>query len=208
MRIVLATHNTGKLSEFKRLFTTFQSTIEITGLEAFPDLATIPETGKTFFENALLKAKSVAEYTQSLSIADDSGLEVDAINGQPGVYSARFSGDNATDVANNQKLLDCLHEVPFWQRKARFKCVLVACAPHGEARSVEGVWEGIIVTSPRGNHGFGYDPLFLDPELGLTAAEMDQTTKNARSHRGQALQKLIAIWPEVISLQEIENTSP
>lgn len=199
MRIVLATKNKGKVSEFQSLFNHSCFQHEIINLDAYPELDKIPENGRTFKENAFIKAKTVADYTQLLSIADDSGLEVDVLNGEPGIYSARYSGEQSTDQDNNQKLLNKLHDIPIPKRTARFRCALVAFAPNGQYLDVEGIWEGLVAESPHGEKGFGYDPIFWDQDYEMTAADMDQQTKNKLSHRGKALRKLIKLWPEFLN---------
>lgn len=198
MKIILATKNKGKVAELRNLFSQNRFGYQVIDLASYPELDAIPETGRTFKENALIKARTVAEYTGYISIADDSGLEVDALDGEPGIYSARYSGKGATDTDNNQKLLDKLQGVTEPQRTARFRCALVAFDPGGRYLDVEGVWEGLIVRSPQGKSGFGYDPIFWDQGYKMTAAEMDQQTKNKLSHRGKALQKLIEHWSEFL----------
>ncbi|MBU1041077.1 MAG: XTP/dITP diphosphatase [Proteobacteria bacterium] len=191
--VVLATRNKGKIAELEALLAGYG--LHVLGLGAFPDLGEIEETGTTFAENARLKARTVAQATGLVALADDSGLAVDALSGAPGVYSARYSGENATDATNNTKLLDALKDVPEPQRGCRFVSVVAAIAPNGAEIMAEGRWEGRVLTSPRGQGGFGYDPLFLDPELGRAAAELTPAEKNARSHRGQALRALLQDWP-------------
>ena len=174
--IVLATRNQGKVRELAEPLRAFG--LRVVGLDAFPDLPEVEETGTTFEENALLKAREVSKRTGLVAIADDSGLEVDALNGAPGVYSARYSEDmpdlpGATkDERNTMKLLAALSSVRLWNRSARFRSVVAVCTPEGETLIAPGTWEGSVACSPRGKNGFGYDPVFLDPELGLTAAEM------------------------------------
>lgn len=192
--IVLATRNKGKIAELSAMLESFG--LEVKGLADFPDIGEIMEDGETFHENSLKKAREVAGQTGLVAVADDSGLEVDALGGAPGVYSARYAGEDADDEANNQKLLEALGGIPDGKRSARFKCVMTACAPNGETLTAEGAWEGRITKAPKGDQGFGYDPVFFDPEAGKTAAQMDRESKNARSHRGEALRKLIAGWPE------------
>jgi len=190
MRIVLASGNKGKISELDNELKKRFRDIEISGLDSFPDIGHIPETGETFLENALEKARTVAYKTGFVSLADDSGLEVDYLSGRPGVFSARFSGEGASDEENNQKLLDLMQDVPFDKRTARFRCVLVAYSPDDEYIVCNGTWEGKIATEPKGDKGFGYDPLFVDKDTGLTAAEMEQRDKNKVSHRGRAIAQL------------------
>jgi XTP/dITP diphosphohydrolase len=198
MRIVLATRNRGKIAEIGELLSRLDPELEVLGLDDFPELEPVPETGSTFRENALLKAEAVAERTGLVSLADDSGLEVDGLDGEPGVRSARYSGEHATDEDNNRKLLDRLQGAPDDSRRARFRCVMAACGPNGESLLAEGTWEGRIVRESRGTNGFGYDPLFEDADTGLTAAEMDREQKNRRSHRAKALQNLLQQWPRFL----------
>jgi XTP/dITP diphosphohydrolase len=193
--IVLATRNRGKIAELAYLLRAYDSMITVRGLDEFPEIGEIEETGSTFVENARIKADAVCSATGLVAIADDSGLEVDALGGAPGVYSARYAGIDANDERNNAKLLDALLGVGHERRTARFKCVMVAKAPTGAELVAEGVWEGRVLPSPRGNLGFGYDPLFLDEQLGLSAAEMPPEVKNRRSHRGKAMALLLEHWP-------------
>ncbi|WP_022852429.1 XTP/dITP diphosphatase [Thermodesulfatator atlanticus] len=186
--LVLATRNSGKIKEIKALLADLP--VEVKSVGDFPQAPEVEETGKTFFENAFKKAKEVAEATGELCLADDSGIEVDALGGAPGVYSARFAGEDATDEANIAKLLKELEGIPPEKRSARFKCVMVVYHPSGKWFKAEGVWEGQITEEPKGNLGFGYDPVFLVPELGKTAAELTLEEKNKLSHRGKALAEL------------------
>jgi len=192
--IVLATRNAGKIKELNALLASFGLTV--LGLGDFPEIGEIEETGTTFAENALLKARTVALSAQLVALADDSGLMVDALNGAPGVYSARYSDPGATDARNNAKLLDVLKNVPEHERGCRFVSVVAAVAPNGESICAEGRWEGRVLTSPQGEGGFGYDPLFFDAELGKSAAQLSPADKNACSHRGRALRALLEIWPD------------
>lgn len=191
-QVVLATRNEGKIRELNAMLADLGVTV--VGLGAFPEIGDIPETGVTFLENARIKARAVCQATGRVSLADDSGLCVDALSGAPGVYSARFSGEGATDAANNAKLLAAMAHVPEKDRSCRFVCVVVAAAPDGRELTAEGVWEGRVATALRGEGGFGYDPLFIDTESGLAAAELSPEAKNARSHRGKALAGLVARW--------------
>ncbi|MDR3640219.1 MAG: XTP/dITP diphosphatase [Humidesulfovibrio sp.] len=193
-RIVLATRNTGKIKELNDLLTGFGLTV--LGLDDFPEIGEIEETGTTFAENAALKARTVAQATKLVALADDSGLVVEALGGAPGVYSARYSDPGATDARNNQKLLDVMQDVPEAKRNCRFVSLVAAIAPNGAEIFAEGRWEGRVLDAPRGSAGFGYDPLFLDPELGRSAAELSREEKNARSHRGHALRALLEAWPD------------
>jgi XTP/dITP diphosphohydrolase len=192
--LVLATRNPGKIKELEALLSGLG--FAVLGLGAFPDIGEVEETGATFAENALLKARAVAQATGLVSLADDSGLQVEALSGAPGVYSARYSGQDATDDKNNLKLLDALKDVPEDQRDCRFVSVVAACAPNGAELLAEGRWEGRVLAAQRGAGGFGYDPLFLDLELGKSAAELAPAEKNARSHRGRALRALLTDWPD------------
>ncbi|MBL8201127.1 MAG: RdgB/HAM1 family non-canonical purine NTP pyrophosphatase [Chromatiales bacterium] len=186
--VVLASGNAGKVREIQALLGTDWRVRPQSEFGVEP----VEETGDTFLANALLKARHAARFTGLPALADDSGLEVDVLAGEPGVHSARYAGPGADDGANNLRLLAALRGVPEAKRTARFRCVLVwVDGPDDEAPLVaEGVWEGRILTAPRGNGGFGYDPLFLDPETGLAAAELGLETKNTRSHRGQALARM------------------
>ena len=190
MRVVLATGNAGKLREFAELLGPF-------GLQFEPQSAfgieSPEETGSTFLANALIKARHAARCTGLPAMADDSGLEVDALSGAPGVWSARYAGVGASDAANVAKLLAALEGVPDAGRGARFRCVIVLLqsADDPAPRVGEGSWEGRILRAPRGAGGFGYDPVFADAAGGLSAAELPAAQKHARSHRGQALQALL-----------------
>jgi len=192
--IVLATRNKGKIAELSAMLQGFGLTVR--GLSDFPEIGEIEETGTSFSENSRIKARAVAEQTGLVAVADDSGLEVDFLDGAPGVYSARYAGEDGNDEANNEKLLAALSGVPEDKRGARFMCVMTAYAPNGQTLVARGAWEGRVAFAPAGQNGFGYDPLFLDPEKGVTAAELPAEVKNARSHRGKALRNLLAEWPE------------
>ncbi|MBI5518442.1 MAG: RdgB/HAM1 family non-canonical purine NTP pyrophosphatase [Desulfovibrio sp.] len=192
--LVLATRNAGKIKELESLLSGYG--LHVLGLGDFPEIGEIEETGATFAENSLLKARTVAKATGLVALADDSGLMVDALGGAPGVYSARYSDPGATDERNNQKLLDVMQDIPEEKRACRFVSVVAAVAPNGVELLAEGRWEGRVLFAPRGSGGFGYDPLFLDLELGQSAAELSHADKNARSHRGSALRALLADWPD------------
>ena len=195
IQVVLATRNQGKIKELQALLA--GHAVEVLGLDRFPGIGEIEETGDTFEENARIKAQAVSRITGRIALADDSGIEVDALAGAPGVRSARYSGENATDRTNNDKLLQALEGLPPERRTCRFVSVVVAHAPHSEGGRelvARGVWEGVVGLAPKGEGGFGYDPLFIDAELGRTAAELTREEKNARSHRGKALRKLLAAW--------------
>ena len=189
-QIVLASGNAGKLKELRQALQPLSLDLV---LQSDFNLISAEETGLTFVENAILKARHVAQATGLPALADDSGLEVDALQGQPGIYSARFAGPNASDSDNNAKLLADLATVPAQQRSARFHCVLVLMRHSNDPTPIiaHARWEGQILTAPRGDNGFGYDPLFLIPELDQTSAELAPTQKNKLSHRGQAITELI-----------------
>lgn len=192
--ILIATKNEGKTREFRKFFERFGYQVE--NLNNYPDLPDVAETGMTFEENARLKAETIAELTGKMVLADDSGLKVDALGGLPGVWSARFSGPEATDERNNSKLLHELAMVfEIKDRSAQFHCTLVMAAPNRESLVVEADWDGYIGMERRGENGFGYDPLFLVGETGKTAAELSLEEKNQISHRAQALEKLVEAFP-------------
>jgi len=192
--IVLATRNKGKIREFNILLQPFGLTVR--SLDEFPEIGEIPETGDTFLENALIKAREVAKATGLVAVADDSGIEVDALNGAPGVYSARFAGPECDDHANNEKLLAELKDVPDEKRTARYRCVMAAVAPNGAETTTDGSYEGHIAHGYKGSGGFGYDVIFIDPESGLHAAELTPEQKHSRSHRGEAITELLEVWPD------------
>jgi len=187
--LVIATGNVGKLREFRELLAGLPFAITAQGDLGIPSPE---ETGSTFLDNALLKARHAAAASGAAAIADDSGLEVDALGGAPGIYSARYAGVGAMDADNNAKLLAVLRVAGAAPWRARYRCALAFVAgPEDPAPMVaDGVWEGCIVESPRGTGGFGYDPYFFLPDLQLTAAELDPADKNRRSHRGTAMRVL------------------
>ncbi|HEY2465536.1 MAG TPA: RdgB/HAM1 family non-canonical purine NTP pyrophosphatase [Steroidobacteraceae bacterium] len=188
-RLVIATGNAGKLREFSSLLAGLP--FALTGLAEL-NLASPEETGDSFLANALLKARHAAGSSGSAAIADDSGLEVDALNGAPGIYSARYAGAAADDAANNARLMRALSGLPYEKRRARYRCALVFVKNAVDAAPLvaEADWEGFILEAPRGAGGFGYDPYFWLPELDKTAAELPPAEKNRLSHRGKALRAL------------------
>jgi XTP/dITP diphosphohydrolase len=199
--LVLATRNQHKVREIRFFLEALGEKIEITDLESYPALGELPEEGATFLENARSKAWQVARFTKSCALADDSGLEVDALGGAPGVYSARFANPTGAcdDVANNRKLLQELEGIAPAKRTARYRCVLVLAQPSPEREwSFDGVCEGRITLSPQGAGGFGYDPLFFLPSLGKTMAEISLKEKNQISHRAQALMQLRDALPAIL----------
>lgn len=188
--LVVATGNAGKLKEIGQVLAPLQ--ICVHGQKAF-DIPEIEETGLTFVENAILKARNTCAHTGRPALADDSGLEVDALGGAPGIYSARYAGIGAGDAANVEKLLAALQGVPETERTARFQCVMVYLRHADDPTPLicQGTWEGRIALQPQGENGFGYDPVFWVPEHNCTAAQLAPQVKNSLSHRGQALQKLL-----------------
>lgn len=188
-RLVLASHNAGKLKEMQAMLADLPLQIVSAAAAGVGD---VPETGLTFVENALIKARAACQASGMPALADDSGLIVDALGGAPGLYSARYAGSPTDDAANNAKLLADLRDVPASERTARFFAVIVLLrhATDPQPLICEGRWEGLILDAPRGNNGFGYNPVFLDPRHGLTAAEMEPALKNTLSHRALALQQL------------------
>ncbi|MGT2906772.1 nucleoside-triphosphate diphosphatase [Streptococcus dentiloxodontae] len=192
--LLIATRNEGKTREFRKLFEKIG--IKVLNLNDFPDLPEVEETGTTFEENARLKAETISALTGKMVLADDSGLKVDVLGGLPGVWSARFAGPDATDNDNNRKLL---HELAMVfdqeKRSAQFHTTLAVAAPGRDSLVVEADWEGYIATEPKGDNGFGYDPLFLVGETGKTSAQLLPEEKNSISHRGQAVKKLMEVFP-------------
>lgn len=186
-QVVIATKNRGKVKDFEAIFAPLNYEV-VTMLDVAPDME-IDETGTTFEENAVLKAETLSKALGKLVIADDSGLEVDALDGEPGVYSARYAGDH-DDEANIQKVLEKLQGVPEEKRTARFVCAIAISGPDVETKTVFGTCEGMILNEKRGTNGFGYDPIFYVPELERTMAELTAEEKGAISHRGNAIRKL------------------
>jgi XTP/dITP diphosphohydrolase len=198
-RLLLATRNAGKLAELRRLLEAAVPGVEVIGLRDVDDYPEAPETGATFEENALLKAREAARYTGLPAVADDSGLTVDALNGMPGVLSARWSGRHGDDDANTALLLGQLADVPDERRGAAFVCAAALVTPDGTERVLERLWRGRLVHEKRGTNGFGYDPVFVPEGLDVTSAELEPAEKDARSHRGQAFAALVPVLAEVLS---------
>lgn len=196
MELVLATHNLHKIREIREMLKEIKG-IDVISLRNFPDYQLPEETGKTFAENALLKAEHAAKHLNKTVLADDSGLVVPSISGQPGVYSARFSGKDATDVENRQKLLEEMQSLDGLDRSAYFECCLILISPERLTKSVSAKCEGTIGLVEKGSHGFGYDPVFIKHDYDKTFAELDEQTKNRISHRRKAFDKLI---PSIESL--------
>lgn len=187
MELLIATGNQHKIHEISLLLADIPVTIKT--LVDFPLLCLPPETGDSFHANAAIKAEAASKETGLLTLADDSGLEVDALHGAPGVYSARFAGNGHDDAANNDKLLKLLKGVPEAERSARFRCSIALAEPGKQTVFFDGICEGFIALSLQGNGGFGYDPLLYLPKLGKTVAQLTETEKNSLSHRAKALQK-------------------
>jgi XTP/dITP diphosphohydrolase len=194
MELIVATRNPGKLTEIRALLAPLS--IAVRGLADFPGLPEIVEDGLTFAANAEKKAATIARLTGRLTLADDSGLEVAALGGAPGIHSARYAGADADDVGNNCKLLAALAAIPPAQRRAAFVCVMALCAPDGSCRTFSGRLAGEIIREPRGTEGFGYDPLFVVAGSNRTLAEIPLEEKNRISHRAQALAQVIAVLRE------------
>lgn len=196
--IVLATRNQHKVEELQRIIAKVGLDVELVGTDAFADLPEVAETGSSFAANALLKARDVAQRTGHIAIADDSGLCVDALNGMPGIFSARWAGRHGDDRANLELLLAQMADVPDSRRGAAFHCAAAVVTPGGDERVVEGVLEGNIIKEPRGSNGFGYDPIFTPRGYVLTTAELTPDEKDAISHRGQAFRALAPVLSELV----------
>jgi XTP/dITP diphosphohydrolase len=195
-RVIIATKNRGKAKEFQHMFAPYG--YEVQTLLDLPHIEDVEETGETFEENAILKAETVAQELGELVIADDSGLAIDALEGRPGVYSARYAGEEKSDEANMEKVLHELEAVEGTDRTARFHCVLAIAGPNRETRTVTGTCEGMILQEKRGTNGFGYDPIFFVPTLQKSMAELSPDEKSQISHRGNALKKLKNIISDFI----------
>ena len=197
-KLVLATRNQGKITEFRRILDALApGAIELIGVDQFPDLVDVDETGSSFEENSLLKARYTCQATGLPAIADDSGLCVDALNGDPGIFSARWAGEHGNDQANLEKVLAQLKDVPDEKRTAHFMCVASLVLPDGREQVAEGRFEGHILHASVGENGFGYDPIFQPLGLGISSAQMSAEEKDLVSHRGKSLR---SIAPHVIQL--------
>jgi len=194
--IVLASGNAGKIREINQILANLDCRVVPQTELGVPDAE---ETGQSFVENAILKARNAAQHTGLPAIADDSGLEVDALDGAPGVHSARYAGPAATDADNVDRLLNALRGIPDEKRSARFRCVMVYLRKPDDAMPViaQGTWEGYIGHAPRGENGFGYDPVFIVPDRNCTSAELPPAEKNQLSHRGQALRALAELLQQL-----------
>jgi XTP/dITP diphosphohydrolase len=197
-KLMLATRNAGKLAELQRLLETAVPGVEVIGLRDVEEYPEAPETGATFAENALLKAREAVRYTGLPAVADDSGLTVDALNGMPGVLSARWSGRHGDDDANTALLLGQLADVPDERRGAAFICAAALVTPDGTEEVLERQWRGSVIRDKRGANGFGYDPVFVPQGMAVTSAELAPEEKDARSHRGQAFAALVPVLAETL----------
>ena len=189
-KFVVATKNKGKLKEIAEILN--EMNLEVISMEQAGVNEDIEENGSSFEDNALIKAKEVHKQTGELVMADDSGLEVEFLNGAPGIYSSRFAGEGASDTDRNNKLLEMLRDVPFEKRKARFVCAIAVILPDSTHFTVRGTFEGYIGLEPVGANGFGYDPLFFLPEYDKTAAQLESSKKHEISHRGKALKLMLS----------------
>jgi len=196
-KLLLATRNAGKLAELQRLLETAVPGVEVVGLRDVEEYPEAPETGATFEENALLKAREAVRYTGLPAVADDSGLAVDALNGMPGVLSARWSGRHGDDEANTALLLGQIADVPDERRGGAFVCAAALVTPDGTEHVLERQWRGSVIREKRGSNGFGYDPVFVPEGLDVTSAELAPEEKDARSHRGQAFAALVPVLADV-----------
>jgi XTP/dITP diphosphohydrolase len=198
IKLLIATHNPGKTREYHKLLAGLP--LELTNLTKEGLDMEVAETGESFAENARLKATAYARASDLVTLADDSGLEVDALGGEPGIRSARYAGSGANDEDRYQLLLEKMKDVPWEERTARFRCVIAVATPGGKVRTAEGTCEGIIAFAPQGEHGFGYDPVFYLSEYGKTMAELPPEAKNRISHRARAAQgarKILEDWLEI-----------
>ena len=200
-RLLLATRNPGKLAELQRLLESAVPGVAVVGLRDVPEYPEAPETGATFEENALLKAREAVRYTGLPAVADDSGLTVDALNGMPGIFSARWSGRHGDDPANTALLLGQLADVPDERRGGAFVCAAALVTPEGTEHVLRAEWRGSVLREGRGTNGFGYDPVFQPAGLTVTAAELGPAEKDARSHRGQAFAALVPVIAELLGVR-------
>ncbi len=200
-RLLVATNNPGKQREYQQLLASLG--LLLLAPQDLPQAPTVLESGTTYAENARLKALAFQRFSGLLTLADDSGLEVDVLNGEPGLYSARYAGPMAGDVERYRLLLARLEGVPWEQRTARFRCVVALAVPGGEAHTAEGACEGFIALEPRGHNGFGYDPVFYFPEHDRTMAQLPLELKNRISHRARAVQKMLPILRRILSQSNV-----
>lgn len=205
MKLVLATNNQGKVKELTEMLKPLG--FHVISIGEYPGFIEVEEDGETFAANAIKKAKAASEFTGELALADDSGLEVDALDGAPGVHSARFAGEPKDDAANNAKLLRQLADIPPEKRTARFRCVIAIAEPNGKTQTTDGTCEGLILRELKGAGGFGYDPLFYVPEYKQTFAELNLENKNSISHRGKALKRVMELLQSLYINQEVETVA-
>jgi XTP/dITP diphosphohydrolase len=198
-KVVIASRNEHKIDEMRRILNEAGLSLDFVGIQEFPDLPDVDETGETFAENALLKAREICAFTGLPAIADDSGLCVDALGGMPGIFSARWSGTHGNDLANLQLLLAQISHVASDRRTASFRCAAAIVTPSGAEKVVEGVMAGRLIDTPRGANGFGYDPIFVADGYSITTAEMDSASKDAISHRGRAIAALAPTLSQLLS---------
>lgn len=198
-KVVIASRNEHKIDEMRRILHEAGLSLDLVGIQEFPDLPDVDETGETFAENALLKAREICAFTGLPAIADDSGLCVDALGGMPGIFSARWSGTHGNDLANLQLLLAQISHVASDRRTASFRCAAAIVTPGGVEIVVEGVMAGRLIDTPRGANGFGYDPIFIADGYSITTAEMDSASKDAISHRGRAIAALAPTLSQLLS---------
>lgn len=204
MRLLVATRNPGKLKEYEQLLASLPLTLTYLTPEGITD--EVEETGETFADNAIHKAEEYARISGLLTLADDSGLEVDALDGEPGVHSARYAGPRATDEDRYQVLLERMRDVPRQERGARFRCVIAVAQPEGGVWTTEGTCEGVITLAPKGEHGFGYDPVFYLPDQEKTMAQLAPEVKNRMSHRARAAQEIRPILERILRRQHVSGS--
>ena len=198
-KVVIASRNEHKIDEMRRILNEAGLSLDLVGIQEFPDLPVVDETGTTFAENALLKAREICAFTGMPAIADDSGLCVDALGGMPGIFSARWAGTHGNDLANLQLLLAQISHVAPDRRTASFRCAAAIVMPSGAEEVVEGIMAGRLIDTPRGTNGFGYDPIFIAEGYSITTAEMDSASKDAISHRGRAIAALAPTLAQLLS---------
>ena len=204
MRLLIATRNPGKLKEYEQLLAGLPVTLTYLSGEGIAH--EVEETGETFADNAIHKAEEYARISGLLTLADDSGLEVDALDGEPGVHSARYAGPRATDEDRYQLLLEKMRHVPWEERGARFRCVIAVAEPEGGVWTTEGTCEGVITLAPKGEHGFGYDPVFYLPDQEKTMAQLAPEVKNRMSHRARAAQEIRPILERILRRQHVSGS--
>ncbi len=198
-KVVMASRNEHKIDEMRRILDAAGLNLELVGIKEFPDLPDVDETGSTFAANALLKARQICAFTGLPAIADDSGLCVDALNGMPGIFSARWAGSHGDDRANLELLLAQISHIDPERRTAAFHCAAAIALPNGDEQVVEGIMTGRVIDAPRGANGFGYDPIFIADGYQITTAQMDSADKDAISHRGRAFAALVPVVSQLLS---------